>query len=369
MHLHAGHAAFGERHGEQILQTRGSGADDDDLVLEHGGIDQRRLALEDLVLGVEEVVEAVVRVGDLAVLHDRPGVADEHSLAVGVRPVQARNHGRHERRRRGPDAQRRAIPADRVARHGPGQHHRGEGERWHAHFAHAHERSRAAHGTVRVVDREVVPHRRRGVGQFVVGQDDAGPGFERRVGRERLAGPQPFGAPAAHLRRFVCRDVGDEHHVAGARRRCRQRAIGLGPAPVRVADAEGPLLPLGEQHVVHDDPGWGAGQVVDERRMHQARPWPPAHLRLEAPDAAVVDAHQHDVAARRQGVGRQAHAVVVRLELDRPGKRRPACGPRQGGRRGANRASDQDPAWPTRHHELRGAYRLHEDAERRRMAP
>jgi len=194
-----------------------------------------------------------------------------------------------------------------------------------------------------------VAHGGRRVCQLVVGEDHARPRLERRVGRKRLACAKDVNAVRAHEGRLVGGHVGREHDVARARRRRRQREVRFGPGPSRAVDLERPLLPLGEQDVVDDDLRRPARQVVEQVRVDHARPGPAADLRLEAPDAAVVDSHEHDIAARRRRVGRHPHAQVVGLQLDRPEERGVADGPCQRSRGRADRAPNQDSLRPSLH--------------------
>ena len=350
VHLHAWHLPLGEGHGVEVAEARGGRADDHDPVAEHGRVHRWLLAGEDLLLRIVQVVEAVILVGRLAVLFQhRAGEVNQHPLGARLGLVKARNACGHERRQRGPHSERFVLAPDRLRLHGPRQHHRGDGQRGDPDVADAHERRRAPHRPVGIVDAEVVAHGRRRVGEFGVRQDDAGPRLERRVGRERLARAKPLDPAIVELGQFVGGHVGREHDVARARRRRRQRAVRLGATPGDVVDLERPLLAFGEEHVVDDDLRRGAGEVVDQGRVDHARPRPAARVRLEAADAAVVDADEHDVAPRRRRVRRHADAVVVGLELDGLEERGLAGGPRQRRRRRANGASDQEPPRPTLH--------------------
>src|SRR5690606_1424787 len=98
----------------------------------------------------------------------------------------------------------------------------------------------------------------------------------------------------------------------------------LGARPLLAVEREAGSVALREEHVVEDDAGTAAGEEVEQRRMHEPWPWPPAHDRLERFYAPVVYRHDDDVAAGRGGVGRGAHAPVVGLELDRLDERQRA---------------------------------------------
>ena len=163
-------------------------------------------------------------------------------------------------------------------------------------------------------------------------------------GAEGLAGLQPVHRRRVGLRQFVRRHVGGEDHVAGARGRFRQRAVRRFARPRVAGQLERPPVALGEQHVVDDGLRRRAPEEVDEVAVHHARPRPAADQRLHAADAAVVDGDQHDVRPGGRRVRREAHAEVVRLELDGLQERGQPEQPGQQRRRRAERDADADVA-------------------------
>jgi hypothetical protein len=68
----------------------------------------------------------------------------------------------------------------------------------------------------------------------------------------------------------------------------------------------GALIPLGEHHVIRDDERGRAGEVVDERRMDEARPGPVTDELRHTPDAVFVDRHDDEVAAGEIGTDGRA---------------------------------------------------------------
>jgi hypothetical protein len=166
--------------------------------------------------------------------------------------------------------------------------------------------------------------------------------LERRVGRERLARAKPS-TPRLSIGPFVT-VTSAANTTLPARAAVTPGAIRLGP--LTASSVLNVPAGAGEEHVVDDDLEWrGRGSRDVEG---PPRPGPAADLRLEAPDAAIVDADEHDVAPRRRRVGRHAHAMVVRLELDRPEEGGEADGPGQR-RRGRARRTRSEPPRPTLH--------------------
>ena len=79
-------------------------------------------------------------------------------------------------------------------------------------------------------------------------------------------------------------------HVAGSPRRVDQGLIGFGAGPRRPAGIEAAAaVAIGEADVVRDGLGRAACKEVDDHRVHQSRPRPPADHRFEATQADLVD--------------------------------------------------------------------------------
>ncbi len=179
--------------------------------------------------------------------------------------------------------------------------------------ASADKRRQPPDGPVRVEHHQVVPEGAAGPSQLAVGRHggrsllDAG--VKAVVGGERDDGGQiPRGFALG-------RHVDDVHDVTGARCRLGERLVGLLAGPRFAADGEGSAVALAEDDVVDHDFRLGAGQVVDQSGVYQARPRPAADDRLQVPDAGVVDGHQDDVPAGGRGIDRLLHPPVVGLQL------------------------------------------------------
>ena len=72
----------------------------------------------------------------------------------------------------------------------------------------------------------------------------------------------------------------------------------------------------GEVDVVHDDLRGPAREVIDQHRVHDARPRPAAGESLDVPERFFVDLDERDVLARCLGADRVSQAPVVRPHLD-----------------------------------------------------
>ena len=106
------------------------------------------------------------------------------------------------------------------------------------------------------------------------------------------------------------------NHVAGLACGLDERAVGFLPRPLLVADLELLAIVLREEHVVDDGLRAAGGQVVDELRVHEPRPRPPADERLHAVHAVVVDFDEHGILLRFGWARRGNDTQVVGLQFD-----------------------------------------------------
>ena len=89
------------------------------------------------------------------------------------------------------------------------------------------------------------------------------------------------------------------------------------PDKRRAAEVEAALrVRLGEVDVVGDQLRRRARQIVDQQRVHDARPRPAAGVRLQIAKRVLVDLDERDVLARGVGPRRPRQPPVVGLELD-----------------------------------------------------
>ena len=316
MHLDARHLAARERRLEDVVQPGRRDADEDDLVLEHRGVDVRLLARQDLLFRVEQVEERVARVRPtLHVGEQRRATEIDESPLVGLDAVRgahrAHLHG-HRRRaevqRVAPGTNRRRVELHRLQG-------RGQSERRQRVRADAHERHGVPQRTVGVEHEQVVSEASHGIGQRRERREDHLPlGHERRVECE---------AGIGHHRRAVGRfafvgGVGQHDDVARLLHRVDERLVGLG-ARHGVATEGEPFagIGFGEADVIGDDLRRRPLQEVDEHRVHGARPRPPPRIRLQVPEGVFVDLDQRQIAARRLRPGGAGEAPVVGAELDR----------------------------------------------------
>src|SRR5438094_245803 len=61
----------------------------------------------------------------------------------------------------------------------------------------------------------------------------------------------------------------------------------------------------------------GRREVIDQHRVHHARPRPASDIRLEVAERVLVDLDERDVLAGRLGMGRAREAPIVGFQLDR----------------------------------------------------
>ena len=138
--------------------------------------------------------------------------------------------------------------------------------------------------------------------------------------------------------------IGQQHDVLGRRHRVDERAIGLGAGHWRTAHVEAlAAVVVDKEHVVDDQPRRRAREVVDQHRVHRARPGPATHQRLELAHRLLVDLHHDQLTRCSARIDGLPHQQVVDGPLDR------ACDwePGQSQRR---HAGDQ----PERHDHERG---------------
>ena len=181
-----GHLA-GHRDREQIRQRGSGGADDDDLVLERRGFDERLLPSEDLLLRVEQVVERQTPIERLAVGHDRACVPQQRTPRRAVLAVVARDFGFLQGKKAIAQPDTVAIQPHLVRPDIERNEGSGHPKRRHPLLPRADERDVPAERTVGIEHDEVVPD---GAARFRNRRDrrrDDRPIFDGRVQMERSA--------------------------------------------------------------------------------------------------------------------------------------------------------------------------------------
>ncbi len=208
MQEHTGCVAA-KRRRVHVGQAVGARADEDDLVLEHGRIELRGLAIPDVLLGEQDVEEGVHRIGGASCSRLGKGTVQiEDQLSV------------NERQAGVADTQGRSVERDGLSRHEIREQNRGQPERRHRDASNVDE-GRHPSGDAAVILLQVVVPECRYLGEERVERrldvrprDEPGP---RRVGRPG----QPDGRGVGRRGRLRCVEaledgVGEADDVAGA---------------------------------------------------------------------------------------------------------------------------------------------------------
>ena len=223
-----------ERHREDVLEPDRGRADEDEAALERRRVDQRLLPFEELLLGIEEVVERVRAVGGgLAVGQDRrSAIANETAAALlGLAGLAVEAGDVHDRRGkpRGANHEVAAIEPDLRAWHVQHGLRGGDAER-------GKEQALAADERDDLPDRAVLVHEHHVVSECAGSLAEAGIGAGQRwtqvdalvesVVPLRRRSQRPVhvvGAGGALVDAF-----GQVDDVAGGPRRVDQRLVGFG---------------------------------------------------------------------------------------------------------------------------------------------
>ena len=311
--LHPRHPAVRERRLEHVEQPGRGGADEDDLVAEHRGIDPRHLAGQDLLLGVQQIEEGIRRVRAAFQIGEQRGAPEVDRTPEKVENAVRRPHAAHLQRHHAiPVLEERTVQTH-VLRTDPRHAQRGaHAERRHDAVMRADERDGVAQRTVGIEDEAVVPEPRRGGGELRERRQHA-PQFVDAGDVERVAGVGERDV----LDLAVVRRVGDEDDVARGLHRLGQHPIRLGTAQGRSAEVEATAgVGLREHDVVGDDLRGRARKIVEKHRVDGARPGPASRIGLQGAERGLVDLDERDVWTRGLGAGRLGQAPVVRPPLD-----------------------------------------------------
>ena len=318
-------AGRAERRDEDVVQAGGGDADEDDGVLEDGGVDSRRAPVLQVVLRHEQIAERVGAVGRRAVgLDGRSAEADQRvQRALGASLAGQPRHLERQQRQPGvAGGEDAAVQPHRRGRHAGQRQVGGHRQRRDRVALGAQERRRPAQRPVGVEHEQVVSEAARGLGQRLERRADDRPLFERAVDAQAGDRRDPADGGVLAGGGAGVGGLGQQHDVAGLLDRLDEDRVRFGAGPRVAADVEpGAAIRLEEADVVGDDRGRAARQVVDQPAVEEPRPRPASGDRLEGAQRLLVDLDDGDPlrrAGRRDG---PAHPQVVDRPLERLGDR------------------------------------------------